>query len=251
MIRNNVFYNINRGWPVQIYPGKLNNIFVLNNTFATANPYNNGQITIYRINLSNSRIENNIFHQPNNSAITVGGSPTLSNVIIRNNITTAATMTDSTPNGISLAANKTSTDPMLINPSGFDFHLRPGSPAIDAGMAASEVVNDYEGRARPQGAGHDIGAFEFSSAHSTPRIRRADVKGKKLFVYGDDFEAGAVVLLNGENQKTSNGQDSQRELKCKKAGKKIAPGQTVTLKVRNTGGLESDQFIFTRPPDSV
>jgi len=50
---------------------------------------------------------------------------------------------------------------LLVNPSGQDYHLRAGSPAIDAGMALSEVSEDLEGRARPWGAAFDIGAFEY------------------------------------------------------------------------------------------
>lgn len=44
---------------------------------------------------------------------------------------------------------------------GDDFHLRPGSPAIDAGLALPDVVVDLEGRSRPQGSAYDVGALEF------------------------------------------------------------------------------------------
>jgi hypothetical protein len=38
--------------------------------------------------------------------------------------------------------------------------LRASSPAIDAGMPLPGVLQDYDGAARPQGAGYNIGAFE-------------------------------------------------------------------------------------------
>jgi hypothetical protein len=54
-------------------------------------------------------------------------------------------------------------DPLFVNPAAGNFHLRGSSPAIDAGIALAEVTNDFDGNARPQGAGYDIGAFEHSA----------------------------------------------------------------------------------------
>ncbi|MDQ4080217.1 MAG: hypothetical protein M3125_05605, partial [Gemmatimonadota bacterium] len=56
--------------------------------------------------------------------------------------------------------NRFGTDPMFVNPATYDFHLRAGSPAIDWGMTLSDVLYDIEWRARPQGSGHDAGAYE-------------------------------------------------------------------------------------------
>ena len=50
-------------------------------------------------------------------------------------------------------------DPLFQNPDA-GMSLRAGSPAIDAGSAESAPTQDFTGRARPQGAGIDIGAFE-------------------------------------------------------------------------------------------
>jgi len=41
-----------------------------------------------------------------------------------------------------------------------DYHLAPGSPAIDAGSGDDALADDLEGNARPVGAGVDIGAYE-------------------------------------------------------------------------------------------
>jgi len=44
--------------------------------------------------------------------------------------------------------------------SGADYHLAPGSPAIDRGQTLPSVTRDLEGRARPAGSVSDIGAYE-------------------------------------------------------------------------------------------
>ncbi len=41
-----------------------------------------------------------------------------------------------------------------------DFSLVAGAPAIDAGTDEHAPEDDFDGVARPQGAGIDIGAFE-------------------------------------------------------------------------------------------
>ena len=81
----------------------------------------------------------------------------------------------------------------------------------------------------------------------SPSISSASVNGKKLFVFGENFQMGAVVLLNGDEQATLNDDDFSHLLRCKKAGKKIAPGQTVALTVRNPDGSVSNPFSFIRP----
>jgi hypothetical protein len=68
--------------------------------------------------------------------------------------------------------------------------------------------------------------------------------GKKLFILGQNFARGAVILLDGEEQKTSNDdQNPQGSLIGTKAGKKIKPGDK--LQVRNPSGTISQEFTFT------
>ena len=51
-----------------------------------------------------------------------------------------------------------SADPLFVDPSN-DFHLMTGSPAIDFATTGGSV--DFDGVSRPQGAGFDVGAYEF------------------------------------------------------------------------------------------
>jgi predicted outer membrane repeat protein len=48
----------------------------------------------------------------------------------------------------------------LVDTAGGDYHLAPGSEAIDAGTAEGAPDHDYDGAPRPHGAAHDVGAYE-------------------------------------------------------------------------------------------
>jgi parallel beta-helix repeat protein len=54
-------------------------------------------------------------------------------------------------------------NPLFVNASAADFHLRENSPAVDAGSSISAPSDDYDGISRPWGYGYDIGAYEFRS----------------------------------------------------------------------------------------
>lgn len=48
---------------------------------------------------------------------------------------------------------------LFVSP-GSDYGLSPGSPALDVGEVLAEVLDDLEGRSRPQGSGWDLGCLE-------------------------------------------------------------------------------------------
>lgn len=78
---------------------------------------------------------------------------------------------------------------------------------------------------------------------ANPKIVGAAAQGKKLFVFGENFDPGAVILLNGEEQKTKDdAQNPQTSVIGKKVGKKIKAGDK--LQVRNPNGRLSQEFIF-------
>ena len=83
-----------------------------------------------------------------------------------------------------------------------------------------------------------------------PKVVKATLQGKKLIVTGESFENGAVILIDNLDQETQNDDTHpSTTLISRKAGKKIAPGQTVTIRVRNADGQMSDGFAFTRSLD--
>jgi hypothetical protein len=71
----------------------------------------------------------------------------------------------SIPNvGIS-GTNNITGDPMFKDAANGDFHLKPGSAALDAANPADALTShDFDGTPRPQGARSDIGAFEYVPA---------------------------------------------------------------------------------------
>jgi N-acetylneuraminic acid mutarotase len=86
--------------------------------------------------------------------------------------------------------------------------------------------------------------LKVTQAGLSVRIIGASAAGKKLFVEGENFDPGAVILLNGEEQATKNDpQNPRASLIGKRAGKKIKPGDR--LQVRNPNGSLSNEFIYT------
>jgi hypothetical protein len=70
-----------------------------------------------------------------------------------------------------------------------------------------------------------------------------------LIVIGENFDQGATVLIDGQEQRTrSDDARPTTSLLGKKAARNIAPGQVVSIQVRNSDGVLSQAFSFTRLP---
>ena len=79
-----------------------------------------------------------------------------------------------------------------------------------------------------------------------PAILSVSIEGKNLIITGTGFHAGVIVKIDSEMQKTKRDANRPNEvLICKKAAKKIAPGQKVSITVQEIDGA-SATFDFTR-----
>ncbi len=156
----NVYNNLscfnNRGFAFFDYSG-AKSFNLINNTF-----YHNRVSEIYLFNsgYTNSIIRNNIIVGTND--ILLGG--TSSNITIDHNLFFASSYNGSNIYG----SDYLRQDPQLNNPGSGDFALKSTSPAIDAGSSSGAPSTDYAGTSRPQGAGYDIGAFEYGSTAPAP-----------------------------------------------------------------------------------
>jgi parallel beta-helix repeat protein len=84
--------------------------------------------------------------------------------------------------------------PGFANPDAGDYHLTPGSDAIDAGIDAG-VIADIDGDPRPQGAGHDLGADEQTGA---PQVSIALEPPAKTAHVGERFELTIAIHSGGQ-----------------------------------------------------
>ncbi|TAL57929.1 MAG: T9SS type A sorting domain-containing protein [Bacteroidetes bacterium] len=129
---------------------------------------NNGGIQI-NYNVANSQVYNNTIWANNGGdglyaeGIYIGSGS--SGAIIKNNICWQNNSGGISDYGAATTlSNNLTSDPQFVNAAGADFHLQPGSPAIDAGLNLSpDVVDDFSGTLRPQGLDYDIGAYEYTA----------------------------------------------------------------------------------------
>jgi hypothetical protein len=139
LISSNIFYNHRHGWAIEVYPGTLAGVKILNNTFAFANPYNVGHIII-AASTRGGQIINNVFLDPLTAGIYFYAG-THVDLVVRNNLSSRLLAT-SAPDGMASANNIENTDPRLAP---FDFRPKANSPVIDHGLTLAEVPTDVNG----------------------------------------------------------------------------------------------------------
>lgn len=116
---------------------------IFNNTI-----FGNPQYGIVWLTGGGGEVRNNIIMNNGDSISTPESSSTFSNNLC-NNIGDGCTLSGT-------AANT------FANAPGNDFHLKPGSPAINTGITLIGLISDIEGNVRPEpgGSALDVGAYE-------------------------------------------------------------------------------------------
>jgi len=179
--RNNIFINGSKtAWGPAInimgYSGSslgstVVNVTVVNNTFIRTGGNNLAYCVVLHDGVQNATVTNNAFYNcggrdfgywSTNSFF--GG--TASNITVRNN--SVFTTDGVAPSGGPSPNDVWMADPMFMNTATRNFHLQSTSPLINKGAMLSQVTNDYDGVARPQGAAYDIGAFEYPNSSPPP-----------------------------------------------------------------------------------
>jgi len=143
-------------------PKVMNCIFRGNSGTSGGGMYNNA---------SSPSVSNCVFYGNNGGAMyNASGSPGISNCILWANSGGEITNGSGSPSvshsivqGDYAGTGNKNEDPLFLNPGGADFHLKPDSPAIDAGAACSGT--DPDGVERPQAVHQagvcDMGVFEY------------------------------------------------------------------------------------------
>lgn len=135
-----------------------NGLVIINNTFVSdpSLPTAYYPIGIVMRNLTGATVYNNLFYNLPGHIIYLESVQSLSsgrNLAYRDDGKALWTTNTYSPQN-----DLWNVNPLLVSPT--DYHLSTGSPAIDAGAKVT-LVNDFEGNVRPNGAGFDIGAYEF------------------------------------------------------------------------------------------
>lgn len=78
-----------------------------------------------------------------------------------------------------------------------DYHLRPGSPCIDAASQYDTPPNDIEGASRPCGAGVDMGAYESGGCGRSVPFRRGDADAGGEIDISDGIFTLLYLFLGG------------------------------------------------------
>lgn len=105
------------------------------------------------------------------------------------NYTNTGTGTVASDNLGASASGWTASDPVFVDAGSDDFHLQASSPAIDAGATISTITTDLEGSARPEGAGYDIGCYEYGGTPGSGTEPETGVTG--VYVGSFTVTAGA------------------------------------------------------------
>jgi hypothetical protein len=148
LFQNNIFTH-GGAWGMSVH--QIRDVTAVHNVFADIRYHGIG----FRDGATGT-VYNNIFYDAgSNYWAADGGSVTGSHNLLYH--------TDSAIDPADFPSDLVNLDPLMVDPPNEDYSLLKDSPAIDAGMNVGTHY-DIQGISRPQGAGYDIGAYEFAPA---------------------------------------------------------------------------------------
>ncbi len=120
-------------------------------------------------------------------SVTVGNTVTVNGILWDSGtpITVSQSIT-----AIVMVQNQHTGDPAFVDPDAGDYHISPGSAAVDAGVNAG-VTDDIDGQPWPSGLGYDIGADELGLAVAV------DPTTGDTLVYTDTQGSPTVIQVPG------------------------------------------------------
>lgn len=172
--------------------------------------------------------------------------------------------------GAQRPCDTTFTEIAVAATPGVKLYVRYGQPVT---MEAGNIVADYKAESAepfklivlepphpggtyyvaltncgPGPASYSLRFGAFVVDYFGPVIKSASVKGKKLFVSGCGFSDDSVIVIDGEDLATEQaGERDMPTLFNRKAAKKAARKESVSLEVRDEFGRVSPPFTFIHP----
>lgn len=162
-IYNNLVYRngyvgiaITRNGPSPDHP--MSGITIVNNTVWSNGTTWGGGITVDNPDAVGVIVRNNVLSENLSFQLSVGADVPPESVTVDHLLIDG--YRGNAEDGETRGADYLEGDPQFRDAPAGDFHLQPGSPAVDAGSATDAPAADFDGTPRPQGGGWDIGAYE-------------------------------------------------------------------------------------------
>lgn len=154
VIRRNVFYDANRGYPIHVYGGTTTNLNIYHNTLSGRSPTGQpvGQILLGST-ISTASIKNNISSNAQGGMVHAW-SLSGSSISVNNNLSNTLVKSSASFAGTSFSNNLEKISPLFISESSNDFRLSSSSPSINRGTSSGVPVV-------PDGV-PDVGGYEYS-----------------------------------------------------------------------------------------
>jgi hypothetical protein len=147
-----------------MYSGKFSNIFIYNNIFKANLNVKSWGVSVCLENVDNYQVYNNITVDCRSEHRKIKGG----RGVVDYNMAWNSDGSNFSLTPVLQQNELKGIDPAFVIYTGQsgenDYHLKPGSPAIDAGKNITDVLFDFEGTKRPQAKYFDIGPFEFKKA---------------------------------------------------------------------------------------